>query len=74
MKKEDLKKWVEELTQDIDFEYQGISGSICPFSLSDISLCYGDKEKSFTSVDALMMEPFFDGKSISEICENMIFN
>lgn len=41
MKKEDLKKWVEELTQDIDFEYQGISGSICPFSLSDISLYYG---------------------------------
>lgn len=74
MKKEDLKDWIDSLTQDIDFEYLGVSGSICPFSRSDISLCYGDKEQSFDSIDALMNEPFFDGKSLAEICDEMIFD
>ena len=74
MNKQELKDWIDSLTQDIDFEYLGISGSICPFSHSDISLCYGGKEQSFPSVDAVMNEPFFEGKSLSQICEKMKFD
>lgn len=74
MKKEDLRDWIDSLTQDIDFEYLDVSGSICPFSRSDISLCYGDKEQSFDSIDSLMNEPFFKGKSLAEICHEMNFD
>lgn len=73
MKSEDLRKWIESLTQDIVFEYLGVSGVICPFSRSDISLCYGEKEQSFDSVDALMSAPFFEEKSLTEICNEMNF-
>lgn len=52
MKSEDLRDWIDSLTQDITFEYLGVNGSICPFSRSDISLCYGEKEQSFDSIDA----------------------
>lgn len=74
MKKEELYKWIDSLTQDIDFEYLGVSGSICPFSRLNISLCYGGKEQSFDSIDSLMNEPFFDGKSLTEICQEMNFD
>ena len=54
-------------------EYLGVNGSICPFSHSDISLCYGEKEQSFDSIDALMHAPFFKGKSLTEICSKVNF-
>lgn len=34
MKSEDLRDWIDSLTQDIAFEYLGVNGSICPLSLS----------------------------------------
>ena len=73
MKSEDLRDWIDSLTQDITFEYLGVNGSICPFSRSDISLCYGEKEQSFDSIDALMHAPFFKGKSLTEICSKVNF-
>lgn len=73
MKMEDLRNWIDSLTQDIVFEYLGTYGSICPFSHSDISLCYGEKEQSFTSIDSLMYAPFFKGKSLAEICNKVNF-
>ena len=73
MKSEDLRDWIDSLTQDIAFEYLGVNGSICPFSRSDISLCYGEKEQSFDSIDALMHAPFFKGKSLTEICSKVNF-
>lgn len=74
MKSEDLRDWIDSLTQDITFEYLGVNGSICPFSRSDISLCYGEKEQSFDSIDALMHAPFFKGKSLTEICSKVNLN
>ena len=71
MNKEDLRNWIDSLSQDIDFAYHGIAGCICPFSRTDISLCYGDKEQTFDSIDAVMNTPFFDGKSLAEVCHEM---
>ena len=73
MNKYELRDWIDSLTQDIDFEYHGVLGSICPFSHSDISLCHGDKEQTFDSVDAVMNTPFFDGKSLAEVCYKIKF-
>lgn len=69
----DLKRWIDSLTQDIDFVYQGVSGSICPFSRTNISVSYGDDERTFHSVDDVMNQPFILGRPIKDICKNFVF-
>lgn len=73
MNANDLKQWIDGLTQDIDFEYLGITGSICPFSRTNISVSYGGEERTFHSVDDVMNQAFISGKPIKEICKNFIF-
>ena len=62
---------IQSLTDDIEFSYNGIDGAICPFSLEDISLSYGDSEKRYTSVEALMADPVLGGKSLREIAQQI---
>lgn len=73
MKAQDLRDWIDSLTDDIEFEYQGKWGSICPFSREDISLCYDEQEVTVFSVDAAMKEPFIAGRSLEEISEEIQF-
>jgi hypothetical protein len=72
VKAQDLRDWIDSLAQDIDFEYRGKLGSICPFNRQNISLCYDGKEVTVHSVEAAMEEPFICGKSLSDICEELI--
>ena len=71
MSAEQLREWIDSLTQDIDFVYDGVIGSICPFSRNNISLCYGLYEITVGSVDEAMATPFIQGKSLNEVCESM---
>ena len=57
------------MTQDIDFLYNGIGGSICPFRVDDIALCYGDFTYDAHSVDEAMNVPLIEGKSLNEMAE-----
>ena len=68
MNAKELRELIDSLAQDIDFEYHGKLGSICPFNRDDISLSYDDCEVTVASVDAAMTEPFIDGKSLEEVC------
>lgn len=72
MKADDLRAWIDSLAQDIDFEYRGNLGSICPFSRTNISLAYKGQEVMVSSIDAAMNEPFIDGYSLMEICEELV--
>ena len=72
MKPKELASDISSLMQDIEFQYKGVWGAICPFSRSNISVAYGEQEKTFDSVDAVMNEPFIDGKPIKEIFEEFI--
>ena len=74
MKAEELQAWIDSLTDDIEFQYKGVWGSICPFSRHDISISYGDKERTFPSVDDAMNIPFIDGKPLKDICTQLLFN
>ena len=73
MKAEDLKKWILSLEQDIEFEYNGVDGSICPFSENDISLTFLDISKDYESIEALMSDKVINGKSLNEISGELIF-
>lgn len=68
----EMRKWIDSLSQDIDFEYNGKCGAICPFNRSNISLCYDGNEVTVHSVDEAMKEPFITGRSLSEISSQLI--
>ena len=72
MKPEQLRNDIDSLMGDIEFQYKGVWGSICPFSRENISVSYGDLERTFDSVEAVMNEPFIDGKPMKEICDGFI--
>lgn len=71
LKASELEALIDSLTQDIDFEYRGKQGSICPFARTDISLAYDGEEITVDSVDAAMAAPFIEGHSLTEICEEL---
>ena len=72
MTAKELQKWIESLTDDIEFQYKNVWGSICPFSKYNISVSYGKEERTFTSADDVMNTPFIDGKPIKDICDEFI--
>lgn len=71
MKAEDLYKLIDKMLPDIEFEYKGVSGAICPFSHTNVSVSYGDMERTFDSLDALMNAPFIEGKPLKDICDQI---
>lgn len=71
MKAQDLRDWIDSLTDDIEFQYRGKWGVICPFNRGNISLCYDGQEVTVASVDAAMKEPFIAGFSLEEISEEL---
>lgn len=73
MNAQDLRDWIDSLTDDIEFQYKGLWGSICPFNRSNISLCYNEYEITVDSVDKAMSTPFIDGKSLNEISTEILF-
>lgn len=74
MSAKELQNWINGLTQDITFEYLGVEGSICPFSRTDISISYGDSERTFQTVEDAMNIPFIAGKPLKEICDKIEFD
>lgn len=64
---------IQSLTDDIEFSYKGFDGAICPFSVNDISLSYGNFEKKYSSIQDLLTDPVIGGKSLREIVESIRF-
>jgi len=71
MNAQSIKDLILSLTQDIEFNYNNVNGSIIPLSHDDISMSYGDTNKSYNDVDILLKDPFFNGKSLNEIAREI---
>ena len=71
MSRKDLYDYLNALEGDIEFLYHGIHGAICPFSLTDISLSFGNKEQTYDSIEDAMGDAFFEGKSLNDISEEL---
>ena len=71
MKAKELRDWIDNLTDDIEFYYRGITGSICPFSRDNISLTYNGKTVDVKSVDEAMEAKVFDEQCLNEISEKL---
>ena len=73
MNAKELYNWIDSCLQDIDFEYKGKLGSICPFNRADIALCYDGYAVDAHSVDEAMRLPFIEGKSLAQLCDDPAF-
>lgn len=73
MKPDKLRALIDSLLEDIEFQYKGIWGSICPFARDDISLCYNGKEVTVDSIDKAMTTPFVGGHSLDEVANELQF-
>lgn len=71
MKPDILAEMIASLAGDIDFEYNGKHGAVCPFSRTDIALSYGDESHNHISVEDTMNDRMFDGKCLNEIAERI---
>ena len=71
MEKTELKKQIMSLTQDITFEYHGKSACINPLAAEKFQVGFGDVAKTYTNIKDLIEDPLYDGKSLSQICEDL---
>lgn len=66
-----LRDWIDSLTDDIEFYYRGLPGSICPFNRDNISLTYNGDTVDVKSVDEAMGAKIFDGECLNDISEKL---
>ena len=71
MKFSELYNYVKSITSHVLFEYNGKSCGIDPFSIDDFDMWYGDEYYKAESIDDVMNHPLFDGKSLTEIFEEI---
>lgn len=71
MKPKNLKELILSLTQDVVFEYDGAVGCINPWNEAKIEVGYDDNTKTYDNIDDVMNDPFYHGKSLQEISEQL---
>lgn len=71
MKAQDMKDRILSLLDDVCFSYNGDAVCINPWSANKIEVGYRKKTKTYTSIDALMADKIFDGKSLTDICPHI---
>lgn len=71
MNKQALRQMIDSLLSDIEFDYNGVHGAICPFSRTDIVVGFGDTEVRYSSVDEVMESDIFNGNRLEDICEKL---
>ena len=67
MTAQEIKNLILSLVQDVVFEYNGLSCCINPWSDHKFEVGYGDEAKTYSDIDTLMNDRIFDGRSLSEI-------
>lgn len=71
MSKKELMELILSLTQDVIFEYNGAVACINPWNESKFEVGYDGKAKTYDNISDVMNDPFYHGKSLSEICEKL---
>lgn len=71
MTKAEIYEYLNSITSLLGFNYNGIPCSIDPFSENDFILYCGDAALQVDSLDRAMNEKFFEGKSLSDIADEI---
>lgn len=67
-----LKKRILEFTTLVGFDYMGKNGYVDPFNSGDFDLFYDGDTIKVDSIEKVMTTPFFDGKCLNDICDEII--
>ncbi len=68
----DVKNYLAKLTSHVMFDYNGYSCGVDPLSRNKFVMWYGDNEKTVNSIEEVMNSEFFDGKSLTDIWNDII--
>ena len=75
MTAEEIRKIISDGFTLFSFNYHSVGGGVDPFYTPEdghsYSVFYGYSEKTVYSVDDVMSMPFFDGKSLSKIADDI---
>lgn len=71
MKADAIKNRIAEICTLFGFEYHGKDGNVDPYSQTEFLLFFDGAEKTVHSIDEVMSTPFFDGKSLAEIADEI---
>ena len=68
---DDLKKILEVNLTHIAFDYAGKHCGVDPLAADRFDAWCGDEDMEFESVEKLIEFPFFSGKTLKEICDEI---
>lgn len=68
---DDIKKILEVNFAHIAFDYAGEHCGVDPLAADRFDAWCGDEDAEFESVDELVESPFFNGKTLKEICDKI---
>ena len=76
MNAEKIKKCIGEMSTLFGFEYNGKEGNVDPCyfpntHMQEFLLFYDGNEQTVYSLDDVMCTPFIDGKTLSEVSEEI---
>ncbi len=66
-----IKNRINELASHFLFKYQGKECGVDPFSRSDFDMWCGEDYMKATSIDEVMEVPFFEGKALQDIANEI---
>ncbi len=67
-----LKNELKDLAHYAIFEYKGKRCGVDPVSQKHFDMWYGENDYPAKSIDEVMEYPLFDGKTLSEIFDDII--
>jgi hypothetical protein len=66
-----IKNRINELASHFLFEYKGKECGVDPINHSNFDIWCGDNYMNAHSIDEVMETPFFEGKALNEICNEI---
>lgn len=67
----EVKERINSLCTHILFDYNGRECGVDPFSHAEFDMWYGEKNVTAHSIDEVMNLPFFDGKALKDILDEV---
>lgn len=71
MTNDQIRKRIDEKASHFTFLYNGVSCGVDPYSDKEYDIWYGDKIITVDSIEEVMNNPFFGGKSLTAISRNI---
>nr|WP_288829702.1 hypothetical protein [uncultured Clostridium sp.] len=77
MKKDDVKRIIADCCNDIVFSYNGMDSGVTSEVknyIPSFQAWHGDNTKVYGSIDDVMNDKFYSGKSLNDLVENIDIN